>query len=126
MEMTEVYLFNVSDYVYQPPGTRGGDLPPEYGITVTGVTHNSCDEIGNNHYRYAAKLVHQSGTMSSLQSRYRGVLPSLNMFVLQGADGVSAGRICGIPNLFAFHRITDTRWSEYRIVPFRYVLTSYD
>jgi hypothetical protein len=114
-EATEAYTFYVADYVYTPPGTRGGDLPPEYGISVMGAKHDDCDEIGSDYPRWAAQMIDFAGDFPDglpQGQKWRDLIPDMTLFTLKGADGVSAGRICGIPNLFSFHRISDTRWSK--------------
>jgi hypothetical protein len=72
-EVSEAISFWVMDFVYQPPGTRGGDLPPEYGVAVTGVKHDDCDEIGNNRSKYSANVVDWIGDRSSTVTKFREV-----------------------------------------------------
>jgi hypothetical protein len=70
---TEASCFWVSDFIYTPPGTRGGPLPPEYGVTVTGVRFDDCSQIGENYDRFSANVVSWKGPRASVVSPFRDV-----------------------------------------------------
>jgi hypothetical protein len=114
-EDTEAYSFYVADYPYTSGGTHGGSTGSQNGITVIGAMHDDCNQIGPRFGSFEAQLVDWAGENdlpNPFVGRFQEQIPKMDMFTLEGADGVSAGCMCGLGALFSFHRITDTRWTK--------------